>query len=122
MALTVLLMIFCLPHEASALGRLFFTPGERLELERQVKVSPDSFPQSQRSLTVNGWLSGGKRIRWWFDGRLSEAKGTPASVKVLPGAIRIRWQGRWLALKPGQVARKNPQGRISIYEFEHDSD
>lgn len=87
-----------------------------------MKISPASRPRSPRRLKMNGWLSGGKGTRLWLDGDLAGAKDPPASAKVLPEAVRIRWQGRWLELKPGQVARKNPKGGIRIQEFDHDSD
>lgn len=75
---------------AAELGRLFFTPQERAQLERQGAVKADA-PVQRDSLTVNGMIqkSGGKRI-FWINGEKQEAVAAPgkapASVKVtVPG-------------------------------------
>ncbi|WP_407897288.1 hypothetical protein [Ferrigenium sp. UT5] len=75
---------------AAELGRLFFTPQERAQLEIQGAVKSDA-PAQRDSLTVNGMIqkNGGKRI-FWINGEKQEAVAAtgkaPASVKVtVPG-------------------------------------
>jgi len=76
---------------AADLGRLFFTPQERAQLERQYFVSAEPGAKPARTLIVNGVIQreGGKRIIW-VNGEQKTAgtadSRSPASVPVvLPG-------------------------------------
>lgn len=67
-AILILALLAAMPPSAIAegepLGRLFLTPQQRQELDRQRLQGPSSVQQS--SLTVNGEVrsSSGKRTRW----------------------------------------------------------
>ncbi len=74
----------------------------------------------QSRLTANGWLQSGPMKMIWIDGKMmAEASGSARPIGTA-GEIKIRWQGRDLAIKPGQTAYKGPQGRIRVREFESD--
>jgi hypothetical protein len=82
---------FATTAQATELGRLFFTPNERAQFERQHVLSADEAGNESRSLVVNGMIqrNGGKRTIW-INGEQQQAgtadSRTPASVPViLPG-------------------------------------
>lgn len=89
--LAIVLITLGTTAQAAELGRLFFSPNERAQLERQHVLSADEAGDDSRSLVVNGMIQrdGGKRVIW-INGEQQEA-GTadsraPASVPViLPG-------------------------------------
>lgn len=116
-------MMGWMPFEAVALGRLFFTPQERMMLEKSTGPadSPAATKDTRRNvktatLTANGWLWSGERERIWLNG----GERQPGSYRFDSGEIRVRWRGRVLALKPGQTAVETPGGKIVIREFGDD--
>jgi hypothetical protein len=100
--------------QSTELGRLFFTPSERAQLERQHVLSADEPGNDSRSLIVNGMIQrdGGKRIIW-INGEQQPASPadarTPASVPViLPGqteSVKVK-VGQRLMLDSPEVAPK----------------
>lgn len=87
----IFLMTIGTTAQAAELGRLFFSPNERAQLERQHVLSADEAGDDSRSLLVNGMIQrdGGKRIIW-INGEQQNAgpsdSRAPASVPViLPG-------------------------------------
>ena len=64
-ALTTLLLTVAIVTNAEPLGRLFFTPEQRAQMEYSKLQSNDS-GSSSRALTVNGIVQkhGGKRTAW----------------------------------------------------------
>ncbi|MBU0689371.1 MAG: hypothetical protein KJ850_07510 [Gammaproteobacteria bacterium] len=102
--------------QAADLGRLFFTPNERAQLERQHVLSADEAgDDNSRSLVVNGMIQrdGGKRIIW-INGEQQSAGSadsrTPASVPViLPGktdSVKVK-VGQRLLLDSPEAAPKD---------------
>lgn len=68
--------------EPEALGRLFFTPQQRAELDRQRLVNPafsSGTPDQPGSLTINGEVrrSSGRNTRW-INGEAQWSETTPA--------------------------------------------
>ncbi len=87
----ILLTLSAPSLQAAELGRLFFTPQERAQLERQHVLSADEAVSDSRALVVNGMIQrdGGKRTIW-INGEQQAAGSadarTPATVPViLPG-------------------------------------
>lgn len=78
-----------------ALGRLFFTPERRLQLDRQrqFNIKEEKQVNEDPSLTINGVVtrSSGKRTSW-VNGAAQNENETPGGLTVLP-------QGR----NPGKV-------------------
>lgn len=89
-ALAFLLLAVANPANAEGLGRLFFTPEQRAQLEHGRQQNDDA-PGSPRSLIVNGIVQrhGGERTVWingipQLAGKSDER--TPESVPVaIPG-------------------------------------
>lgn len=68
--------------EPETLGRLFFTPQQRAELDRQRLVNPafsSGIPDQQGSQTINGEVrrSSGRNTRW-INGEAQWTETTPA--------------------------------------------
>lgn len=66
---------------ADGIGRLFTTPQQRAQLDRQRLQNPTLLPSGQNgesSLTINGEIrrSNGRATRW-INGELNETTGTP---------------------------------------------
>lgn len=87
----LLMTLYCAGAQSEELGRLFFTPEERAQLERQHVLSADEAGNDSHSLVVNGMIQrdGGKRIIW-INGEQQSAgtadSRTPATVPVVvPG-------------------------------------
>ncbi len=121
--LGILLIIWIFPHEAQALGRLFFTPAERRELSHGYASAVSEVPAIPKAATlmkVNGWLESGRRKRLWLNGRMRVEGASPAGLRVSDEVVRLRWQGRWLEMKPGQVVHKGLDGNFRIDEFNHE--
>lgn len=126
-ASVLLLTLACLPPAAQAaeLGRLFFTPQERAELEARGGAQNDE-RGPRDSITVNGMIqkNGGKRIVW-IDGKpqaqpVSPGK-SPTSVQVvLPGSVTA------VEVKVGQRIELNsvaaPENRKSAVPAPDDDD
>lgn len=113
--LAVILATLCTTAQAAELGRLFYSPNERAQLERQHVLSADEAGNDSRSLVVNGMIQrdGGKRIIW-INGEQQNAgpsdSRTPASVSViLPGKsapVKVK-VGQRLMLDSPEVAPKD---------------
>lgn len=92
---------------AAELGRLFFTPQEREQLEIQGAVK-SAGPVQRDTLTVNGMLqkSGGKRI-YWINGEQQTAVASPEKA---PPSVRVTVPGNSqpVELKVGQRIELNP--------------
>jgi hypothetical protein len=75
--------------QAADLGRLFFTPEERAQMERQHVLTADEASNESHTLIVNGMIQrdGGKRIIW-VNGEQQTAGSAdsraPATVPVIP--------------------------------------
>ncbi len=83
-----------LPAHAAELGRLFYTPQQRAQLEAQRTTTDNTESGVRNSIIVNGVIQkqGGKRIVW-INGKQQPADNgnerTPASVPVtVPGKSR----------------------------------
>lgn len=91
---------------AAELGRLFFTPQEREQLELQGAVKSQGTVQRD-TFTVNGMLqkSGGKRI-YWINGEQQEAVASPDKA---PASVRVTLPGNSqpVELKVGQRIELN---------------
>ena len=110
-ALTIGICIFGLiaaaPADAKPLGRVFFTPEQRANLDFS-KPQNSGAAGSRRALTVNGIVQkhGGKRTAW-INGVPQQAgnsdDGTPESIPVaVPGISRP------VKVKVGQKVLINP--------------
>ncbi len=121
-----MLLIWSLPIETDAMGRLFFTPQMRLSLERTKKKMnvnqrrTGSGSKATATLTVNGWVTAGHRKRVWFDGRMLKEGETRIHPILSADSLRLRWYGRRLELKPGQTVQRDPSGKIRVLEFSSD--
>lgn len=89
-----LLLLYLLPAQADELGRLFFTPQQRAQLDREQERNATPGSNDGSSLTVNGIVQkhGGKRTVW-INGVAHEAGSSderdPASVPItLPGTSK----------------------------------
>jgi hypothetical protein len=96
--LTTLLLAIALTPAASAeeaLGRLFFTPERRQQLDRQrqLNIKDDKQLNEDPTLTINGVVtrSSGKRTSW--------VNGAAQNETETPGGLTVRPQGR----NPGNV-------------------
>jgi len=102
-----LFTIFTGTANAAELGRLFFTPQERAQLEIQGAVKSDA-PVQRDALTVNGMIqkSGGKRI-YWINGEQQDAVASPGQA---PASVRIAVPGKPqpVEVKVGQRVEMNP--------------
>jgi len=100
---------------AAELGRLFFAPNERAQLDRQHVLSADEAGNDSNSLLVNGMIQrdGGKRIIW-INGEQQAAGSadarTPATVPViLPGKsapVEVKVGQRLMLDSPAPPARQ----------------
>ena len=93
--------------QSAELGRLFFTPQERAQLEIQGAVKTDA-PVQRDALTVNGMIqkSGGKRI-YWINGEQQDAVASPGQA---PASVRIAVPGKPqpVEVKVGQRVELTP--------------
>ncbi len=112
---TLLIAAAPAPH-AEGLGRLFFTPEQRAQIEAGHQPEVDT-PDNPSSLTVDGIVQkhGGKRIVW-INGRAQDAGSSderaPESVPVaLPG------QSQPIKLKVGQKVLLNPSAQQKTGEL-----
>lgn len=102
-----LFTIFTGMANAAELGRLFFTPQERDQLEIQGAVKSDA-PVQRDTLTVNGMIQkiGGKRI-YWINGEQQDAVASPEKA---PASVRVAVPGKPqpVEVKVGQRVEMNP--------------
>ena len=93
--------------QSAELGRLFFTPQERDQLEIQGAVKSDA-PVQRDTLTDNGMIqkSGGKRI-YWINGEQQDAVASPGQA---PASVRVTVPGKPqpVEVKVGQRIELNP--------------
>ncbi|WP_286292967.1 hypothetical protein [Methylomarinovum tepidoasis] len=111
-------MILQTAPEVQALGRLFFTPAQRQQLESS-PVSPEAGEAAAAvGLRANGWLRAeGRQPLFWFDGRLYR-EGEPAlRPRLEAGAETLLWRGRRLRLRPGQTARLRAGGALVVKDL-----
>ncbi|BCX80464.1 hypothetical protein MIT9_P0037 [Methylomarinovum caldicuralii] len=104
--------------DVQALGRLFFTPAQRQQLESS-PVSPEGEDASTADeLHANGWLRAqGDRPLFWFDGRLYR-EGEPAlRPRLEAGTETLLWRRRRLRLRPGQTARLQTDGALIVKDL-----
>lgn len=139
--LAAIVLLGLLGSEAAAetrpeLGRLFTTPAERADLDRDrrqprrddaASTPPDAagdVPPNPASFTVNGLVSRGDGRRLvWINGAMTENGGvTPEGVRVLPdwtatGAVPLLLPGRPapVVLKPGQTFDGNSGARREAF-------
>ena len=103
-----LLTIFTGMANAAELGRLFFTPQERAQLERQGALKSAQPAARIDTLTVNGMIqkSGGKRI-YWINGEQQDAVASPEKA---PASVRVAVPGKPqpVEVKVGQRVEMNP--------------
>jgi len=103
-----LFAIFTGMANAAELGRLFFTPQERAQLERQGALKSVQPAARIDTLTVNGMIqkSGGKRI-YWINGEQQDAV---ASSGQAPASVRVTVPGKPqpVEVKVGQRVEMNP--------------
>lgn len=110
------LLSVALPAQADVLGRLFFTPAERqqlelrqsqLELQTQLTADKGNESGNQSVITINGIIQRGDGSRIvWINGKAQkiEAGGDPNKAP-----IRIPGKSKPLEVKVGQrVLIKNP--------------
>lgn len=71
---------------AEELGRLFFSPNERTQLESQHVLSADEAGNDSRALIVNGVIQrdGGKRTIWINGERQPESTADPRAPATVP--------------------------------------
>jgi hypothetical protein len=115
-ALLVVLAGFATPSPGASLGRLFFTPDERANLDRAREVSgiaaPESAPTEQAgSVTLNGIVkrSNGKTTIW-VNQTVQHETDIPPSSKKLAGKsqvadfpVLVQKTGKTVTLKVGQT-------------------
>ena len=94
--------------QSAELGRLFFTPQERAQLERQGALKSAQPAARIDTLTVNGMIqkSGGKRI-YWINGEQQDAVASPEKA---PASVRVAVPGKPqpVEVKVGQRVEMNP--------------
>ena len=94
--------------QSAELGRLFFTPQERAQLERQGALKSAQPAARIDTLTVNGMIqkSGGKRI-YWINGEQQDAVASPGQA---PASVRVTVPGKPqpVEVKVGQRIELNP--------------
>ena len=93
--------------EAGELGRLFFTPEQRVQLESGQQPDVDT-PDNPQSLTVNGIVQkqGGKRTVW-INGRAQNAGNSDERApESLP--VTVPGQSQSVKMKVGQRVLLNP--------------
>lgn len=110
----LLLLLLTAQAEANGLGRLFYTPAERQQLDRQYVPETGPLTDNSRTLIVNGVVQreGGKRTIW-VNGKQQPAgtadSRTPASVPVAipgrPNPVRVK-VGERLDLDQAESAAK----------------
>ena len=93
---------------AGELGRLFFTPEQRAQLEYGRQQGDDS-PSSTRSLTVNGIVQkhGGERTVWINGVPQIAGKSDERAPESVP--VAIPGQAQPVRLKVGEKVLINPQ-------------
>ncbi|MDD5383940.1 MAG: hypothetical protein PHG89_03540 [Gallionella sp.] len=92
---------------AEELGRLFFTPAQRAQLEYSQQQSGDT-PDNTRSLTVNGIVQkhGGKRTVWINGVPQLAGKSDERTPESLP--VAVPGQSQPVKVKVGQRVLINP--------------
>jgi len=92
---------------AEELGRLFFTPAQRAQLEYSQQQSGDT-PDNTRSLTVNGIVQkhGGKRTVWINGVPQLAGKSDERAPESLP--VAVPGQSQPARVKVGQRVLINP--------------
>lgn len=104
-SLAVLLALTtAIPAQASGLGRLFFTPQQRaqLEQERTRNATPEAGSPSVSVLTVNGIVQkyGGVRTVWINDVAQSAGKSDERNPAALP--VTVPGKSHPVKMKVGQ--------------------
>lgn len=92
---------------AEQLGRLFFTPAQRAELEYG-RQQNDNTPDNSRSLTVNGIVQkhGGERTVWINGVPQAAGKSDERAPESLP--VAVPGQPQPVKVKVGQKVLINP--------------
>ncbi|PKO34234.1 MAG: hypothetical protein CVU34_09485 [Betaproteobacteria bacterium HGW-Betaproteobacteria-7] len=104
----ILALLAAIPPSASAegepLGRLFLTPQQRQELNRQRLQGPSSIQQS--SVTVNGEVrsSSGKRTRW-INGQADWQNTAPTPALPIGDSVDPNTGERLPLLGDGHIQR-----------------
>lgn len=102
------LLFLAIPAQAEHLGRLFFTPDQRVMLEN-LKGRPQAAAQASETITVNGLVQRGDGKRTvWINGvpQESQADGGGRTRKPAPAAsvpVVVPGSGKTLELKVGQT-------------------
>lgn len=94
--------------DAAELGRLFFTPEQRMQLESG-QPQGDGTPGSSHSLTVNGIVQkkGGQRTVWINGVPQPAGKSDEDSPESVP--VAVPGQSQPVKVKVGQKVLINPQ-------------
>ena len=106
-----LLLLVCYPSSASALGRLFFTPEQRLNLDQARKQPPKkeaTEPTAVETFTLNGIV---KRddgsVTLWINNRPITQRGGASSENPNEARVQLPGTHRDVKLKVGQTIRSD---------------